>query len=106
MRGPVITEKCLTMGGRFLELHEGGTVCSKRDKDFRVQFETLCCSVYPGYQNPKPKSPGVCLRELPFADNATVVTDSDTDLQRVIDQLYSVCSEFGLTISVKKTRHG
>ena len=43
------------------------------------------------------------IRELVFADDATIATHSERELQRLIDRLAAVCDLFGLTISVKKT---
>ena len=43
------------------------------------------------------------IRELLFADDATLTSQSQEGLQRLVDKLSHACKEFGLTISLKKT---
>ena len=44
-----------------------------------------------------------CARSL-FADDAALVANSTQDLQTLLNQFSSACSDFGLTISLKKTK--
>ena len=46
----------------------------------------------------------VCLRDFYFADDAAITTNSASDLQKRIDKFSSACTDFGLTISLKKTQ--
>lgn len=46
----------------------------------------------------------VLIRELLFADDAALVTHNEQDLQTLIDRFSLACREFGLTISIKKTK--
>ena len=46
----------------------------------------------------------VTIRDLLFADNAALVAHSAQDLQLLLNQFSSACSDFGLTISLKKTK--
>ncbi|XP_069976542.1 uncharacterized protein [Penaeus vannamei] len=46
------------------------------------------------------------LRDFLFADDATVTTRSAEDLQQLMTPFNNACRDFGLTISLKKTRHG
>ena len=45
----------------------------------------------------------VLIRELLFADDAALVSHSESGLQRLVDALSSACEKFGLTISLTKT---
>ena len=44
------------------------------------------------------------LKEMLFADDAALVTHTMEDLQQLIDRLSHACKEFGLTISINKTK--
>ena len=44
------------------------------------------------------------MRDLLFADDAALVAHSAQDLQTLLSQFASACSDFGLTISLKKTK--
>ena len=46
----------------------------------------------------------VKVRDLLFADDAALVAHSAQDLQTLLRQFSSTCSDFGLTISLKKTK--
>ena len=46
----------------------------------------------------------VTLRDLLFADDAALVAHSAQDLQTLLSRFSSACSDFGLTISLKKTK--
>ena len=46
----------------------------------------------------------VLIRELLFADDAGLVAHTEAALQRLIDCFAAACTEFGLTISLKKTQ--
>ena len=52
----------------------------------------------------KTKVRHVVIREMLFADDAALVTHTMEDLQQLIDKLSHACKEFGLTISIKKTK--
>ena len=43
------------------------------------------------------------IRDMLFADDAAIVAHSQEDLQKLMDRFADACSEFGLTISIKKT---
>ena len=43
------------------------------------------------------------IRDMLFADDAAIVASSEQALQSLVDQFAKSCSEFGLTISIKKT---
>jgi len=45
----------------------------------------------------------VLVREMLFADDAALATHTEEALQRLIDLFATACSEFGLTVSLKKT---
>ena len=45
----------------------------------------------------------VLIRELLFADDAALVSHSESGLQRLVDALSSACEKFGLKISLTKT---
>ena len=45
-----------------------------------------------------------CIRELQFADDAAIVSHTETDLQSLMDHFSNACRAFGLTISLKKTQ--
>lgn len=51
----------------------------------------------------KTKVRSVIIREALFADDAALATHTETALQRLVNRLAHSCSEFGLTISLKKT---
>ena len=44
------------------------------------------------------------VRDLLFADNATILTYTQDDLQRLLDRFSEVCRHFGLSISLAKTQ--
>ena len=46
----------------------------------------------------------VLIREMLFADNAALVAHTEDALQRMTDQFADACKQFGLTISIKKTK--
>ena len=46
----------------------------------------------------------ILIRELLFADDAAIVSHSVAHLQRLVDRFAYACKEFGLTISLKKTK--
>ena len=52
----------------------------------------------------KTKVRHVVIREMLFADDDALVTHTMKDLQQLIDRLSRACKEFGLTISIKKTK--
>ena len=52
----------------------------------------------------KTKVRHVVIREMLFADDAALVTHTIEDLQQLMDRLSHACKEFGLTISIKKTK--
>ena len=52
----------------------------------------------------KTKVRHVVIREMLFAHDAAQVTHTMKDMQQLIDRLYHACKEFGLTISIKKTK--
>ncbi|XP_068756587.1 uncharacterized protein [Montipora capricornis] len=52
----------------------------------------------------KAKVQKVLIRELLFADDAGIAAHSEAALQRLIDSFAAACTEFGLTISLKKTQ--
>ena len=43
------------------------------------------------------------LREMLYADDAALVSHTESGLQELMDRLSSACKDFGLTISIKKT---
>ena len=51
----------------------------------------------------KTKIRKILIREMLFADDAALVAHSEEDLQRLIDCFSHACTDFGLTISIKKT---
>ena len=51
----------------------------------------------------KTKVTEVLIREMLFADDAALATNTEDALQRLIDRFAHACREFGLTISLKKT---
>ena len=46
----------------------------------------------------------ILIRELLFADDAAIVSHSVAHLKRLVDRFDYACKEFGLTISLKKTK--
>ena len=52
----------------------------------------------------KTKVRPVLIREMLFADDAAVTSHSEEGIQQLISQFAHVCNEFGLTISIKKTK--
>ncbi|XP_037801349.1 uncharacterized protein LOC119596256 [Penaeus monodon] len=52
----------------------------------------------------KTKIQRVLVRELFFADDSGLVAHTETALQRLIDRFSTSCAEFGLTISLRKTK--
>ena len=46
----------------------------------------------------------VLIREMLFADDAAVTSHSEEGIQQLISQFAHACNEFGLTISIKKTK--
>ena len=53
---------------------------------------------------PKQKESHVVIREMLFADDAALVTHTMEDPQQLMDKLSHACKEFGLTITIKKTK--
>ena len=51
----------------------------------------------------KTKTRTVLIREMLFADDAALTSHTEEGLQQLISQFAGACSEFGLTISTKKT---
>ncbi|XP_038062349.1 uncharacterized protein LOC119732818 [Patiria miniata] len=51
----------------------------------------------------KTKVTSVLLREMLFADDASLASHTETGLQQLVDRLSYACKEFALTISIKKT---
>ena len=51
----------------------------------------------------KTKVRKVHIRDMLFADDAAVVTQTQAELQSLIDCFPQACKDFGLTISLKKT---
>ena len=45
-----------------------------------------------------------CLRDFPFADDAAITAHSTEDLQQLMNRFRKAFQDFGLTISLKKTR--
>ena len=52
----------------------------------------------------KTKVRPVLIREMLFADDAAVTSHSEEGIQQLISQFAHACNEFGLTISIKKTK--
>lgn len=52
----------------------------------------------------KTKTHKVLIREMLFADDAALTAHTEAALQKLIDRFADACSEFGLTISIKKTK--
>ena len=52
----------------------------------------------------KTKTRMVWLLKLFYVDDAAITTHSASDLQKLIDKFSSACTDFGLTISLKKTQ--
>ena len=52
----------------------------------------------------KTKVSQVLLRDFLFADDAALVAQSDNDLQNLLNGFSNACDDFGLTISLKKTK--
>ena len=52
----------------------------------------------------KRKVKNFTVRDLLFADDAALVAHSAQDLQTLLSQFSSACPDFGLTISLKKTK--
>ena len=46
----------------------------------------------------------VTIRDLLFADDAAFVAHSAKDLQTLLSQFSAACSDFGLTLRLKKTK--
>ena len=51
----------------------------------------------------KTKVRKVQIREMLFADDAAVVSHTESGLQKLLDRFSQACKDFGLTISIKKT---
>ena len=51
----------------------------------------------------KTKVRKVLVREMLFADDAAITAHTETALQELINRFAHACSQFGLTISIKKT---
>ena len=45
-----------------------------------------------------------CLPDFPFADDAAITAHSTEELQQLMNRFRKVFQDFGLTISLKKTR--
>ena len=56
----------------------------------RLKAKTLVCRVI--------------VRELLFADDAALVSNTEEGLQSMLNKFADACKEFGLTISIKKTQ--
>ena len=52
----------------------------------------------------EPKVREILIRELLFADDAALASHTESGLQQLINQFSAACKEFGLTISLKKTK--
>ena len=52
----------------------------------------------------KTKVQPVLIREMLFADDAAVTSHSEEGIQQLFSQFAHACNEFGLTISIKKTK--
>ena len=52
----------------------------------------------------KTKIKKTIIRNMLFVHDATVASHSPSQLQSLIDRLTNACTEFGLTISLKKTK--
>ena len=52
----------------------------------------------------KSKVKKITVRDMLFADDAALVAQSAQDLQTLLSLFSSACSDFGLTISLKKTK--
>ena len=52
----------------------------------------------------KSKTRTVNIRDLLYADDAALVFHSEDGLQRLLDRFSNSCDQFGITISLKKTR--
>ena len=52
----------------------------------------------------KTKVSQVLLRDFLFADDAALVAHSDDDLQNLLNGFSNACDDFGLTISLQKTK--
>ena len=68
-----------------------------------IQEPTVNGLTLPDWE-PKQKVSHVGIREMLFADDAALVTHTMEDLQQLIDKLSHACKEFGLTITIKKTK--
>ncbi|XP_016368572.1 RNA-directed DNA polymerase from mobile element jockey-like [Sinocyclocheilus rhinocerous] len=44
------------------------------------------------------------IRDLLFADDAAIISHTEQQLQRLMDRFFQACDEFGLTISLQKTK--
>ena len=53
----------------------------------------------------KRKVETVLIRELLFADDAALTSDSEIGLQLLVDKFSEACKDFGLAISLKKDQH-
>jgi hypothetical protein len=52
----------------------------------------------------KSKVHSKCLRDFLFADDAALVSNTESGLQLLVEKFNNACNEFGLTISLKKTQ--
>ena len=52
----------------------------------------------------KTKVHEVIIRDMLFADDVAIVAHSQNELQSLTDDFSQACKEFGLTISLKKTK--
>ena len=46
----------------------------------------------------------VLIREMLLADDATLAAHTEEDLQELMDRFSQACKEFGVTVSIKKTK--
>ena len=51
----------------------------------------------------KTKTKEVLIRELLFADDAALISHTETGLQQLVSSFANACKEFGLQVSIKKT---
>ena len=77
----------------FADCQDGVYVRTRHD-DKLFNVARLCA---------KTKTHEVLIRELLFADDASLTSHSEEGLQLLVDNLSTACKEFGLTISLKKT---
>ena len=72
------------------------------EKD-RVMLLTRSTGGFFNLSRLRAKTKRILIRELPYADDATLVAHPQLHLQNLCDRLSKVCSDFSMTISLKKT---